>query len=60
MAVTLAPAAMRDIEDIGDYIHAENPPAALRLVAALRARCADIADMPCIGAPRPSLWPHLR
>jgi toxin ParE1/3/4 len=60
MAVTFAPVALQDIEEIGDYIHAENPLATLRLVAALRARCAGIADMPSIGAPRPSLWPHLR
>jgi toxin ParE1/3/4 len=60
VAIIFAPAAVQDIEEISDYIHAENPPAALRLVTALRARCAGIADMPHIGAPRPSLWPNLR
>jgi toxin ParE1/3/4 len=60
MAVIFAPVAIQDIEEIGDYIYAENPPAALRLVTALRSRCTNIAEMPHIGAPRPDLWPDLR
>lgn len=60
MAVTFAPAAVQDIEEIGDYIHAENPPAAGRLIAALRERCGHIADAPRGGVPRPTLWPGLR
>jgi toxin ParE1/3/4 len=60
MPVAFAPAAARDIEEIGDYIHAENPPAAARFTATLRARCLRIADAPRGDAPRPALWPALR
>jgi len=60
MPVTFAPAAAQDVEEIGDYIHAENPTAAGRFIAALRARCDRIADAPRSGAARPSLWPGLR
>lgn len=31
MALSFAPAAVQDIEEIGDYIRAENPAAARRL-----------------------------
>ncbi|MGX5804517.1 type II toxin-antitoxin system RelE/ParE family toxin [Bradyrhizobium sp. Arg314] len=60
MAVTFSPAAARDVEEIGDYIHSENPAAARRFVAALRARCDRIANAPRGGAPRYSLSPDLR
>jgi toxin ParE1/3/4 len=60
MAVTFSPAAARDVEEIGDYIYAENPAAARRLVIALRARCDRIANAPRGGAPRFSLSPGLR
>ncbi|TIP12993.1 type II toxin-antitoxin system RelE/ParE family toxin [Mesorhizobium sp.] len=60
MAVTFAPAAAQDIEEIGDYIHAENPAAASRFITALRVRCGRIADAPRGGTPRPALWPGLR
>ncbi|MEW6634156.1 MAG: type II toxin-antitoxin system RelE/ParE family toxin [Pseudomonadota bacterium] len=60
MAVTFSPVAAKDVEEIGDYIHAENPAAAGRFVVALRARCDRIGDAPRGGAPRSSLWPGLR
>lgn len=60
MSVVFAPAASRDLEEIGDYIHAENPAAAMRLIAALRTRCARIANAPRGGTPRFNLWPGLR
>lgn len=60
MRVTFSPAAARDIEEIGDYIHAENPIAAVRFITALRARCVKIGDAPKSGVARPSLWPGLR
>ncbi|MER9753187.1 type II toxin-antitoxin system RelE/ParE family toxin [Mesorhizobium sp. M0166] len=60
MAVIFAPAAAQDIEQIGDYIHAENPAAAMRFIVALRERCGRVADAPRGGAPRPDLWPGLR
>ncbi|MGX8008849.1 type II toxin-antitoxin system RelE/ParE family toxin [Mesorhizobium sp. ORM8.1] len=60
MAVTFSPAAARDVEEIGDYIHGENPAAARRFVTALRGRCDRITDAPRGGAPRYSLFPDLR
>ncbi|MDX8482058.1 type II toxin-antitoxin system RelE/ParE family toxin [Mesorhizobium sp. VK24D] len=60
MAVTFSPAAARDVEEIGDYIHAENPAAARRFVAALSARCERIANAPRGGALRSWLMPNLR
>ena len=60
MAVMFAPAAAQDVEEIGDYIHAENPAAARRFIAALRDRCDRIANAPRGGVARPALWPGLR
>src|SRR5262245_11795562 len=60
MPVVFAPAAVRDIEEIGDYIQTENPAAAIRLIAALRSRCARIVNAPRGGAPRPELRMGLR
>ena len=60
MALSFAPAAVQDIEEIGDYIRAENPAAARRLIAALRVRGDTSLDAPRGGAPRAELWPGLR
>jgi toxin ParE1/3/4 len=45
MAVTFVPAAVKDLEDIGDYIHAENPEAAFRFVTELGTRCSRQSDI---------------
>ncbi|WHO71964.1 type II toxin-antitoxin system RelE/ParE family toxin [Rhizobium sp. BT03] len=58
--MSFAPAAVQDLEDIGDYIYAENPQAAFRFVTALRVRCNRLADAPRGGAPRSELWAGLR
>lgn len=60
MAVTLSPAAERDIEEIGDYIHADNPSAALHFVGKLRDRCQRLAHAPRGGRLRPELGDGLR
>jgi toxin ParE1/3/4 len=60
MRVGLSPKAAGDIEEIGDYIHADSPAAAGRFVAGLRERCARIADMPRAGTSRPELRAGLR
>ena len=60
MDIVFAPAAAQDIEEIGDYIYAENPAAAIRFIVGLRSRCSRIVDAPNGGAPRFSLWPGLR
>lgn len=49
MPVVLAPAAADDLEDIGDYIRADNPPAAARFIAALRERCSKLDDAPRVA-----------
>ncbi|MCS0461877.1 MULTISPECIES: type II toxin-antitoxin system RelE/ParE family toxin [Rhizobium] len=46
MDIVFAPAAAQDIEEIGDYIYAENPPAAIRFIMGLRSRCSRIAGAP--------------
>jgi toxin ParE1/3/4 len=60
MPLHFAPKAVRDIQDIGDYIGAENPAAAARLIDALEARCARIEDAPRAGVRRPELKTGLR
>ncbi|MGO4439601.1 type II toxin-antitoxin system RelE/ParE family toxin [Rhizobium sp. RAF56] len=60
MAITFAPAAMQDLEEIGDYIHADNATAAFRFIRELRERCSRLADAPRGGAPRPEIWVGLR
>jgi plasmid stabilization system protein ParE len=44
MDIVFAPAAAQDIEEIGDYIYAENPAAAIRFIVGLRSRCSRVAD----------------
>jgi toxin ParE1/3/4 len=61
MAIGFAPAALRDLEAIGDYIHADDPTAALRFVAALTERCGKLAQAPRGGRQRPEMGqPGLR
>lgn len=60
MAVTFAPAAKRDIREIGDYINSDSPAAALRFVARLRERCARLDGAPLSGMPRTELMEGLR
>ena len=60
MQVSFAPAAVQDVEEIGDYIYAENPAAATRFIAELQMRCGRIANAPDSGRPRPELSPGLR
>jgi toxin ParE1/3/4 len=55
MAVGFSPAALRDLEAIGDHIQADNPKAAACFVLALRARCETIGHAPRSGRPRPEL-----
>ncbi|MGR6430588.1 type II toxin-antitoxin system RelE/ParE family toxin [Rhizobium sp. PAMB 3182] len=60
MLVSFAPAAVQDVEEVGDYIYAENPTAAIRFITELRMRCERIADAPEAGRPRPELSSELR
>jgi toxin ParE1/3/4 len=60
VAVTFAPAAAQDLQEIADYIHIDNPAAAYRFVTELRARCNGLAIAPRSGAARPELRVGLR
>jgi len=60
MGLDFSPAAIQDLEEIGDYIHADNPSAAYRFIGELRIRCNRLAEMPRAGVPRPELWIGLR
>jgi toxin ParE1/3/4 len=60
MRVTLSPQAERDLEAIGDYIAADNPPRAVSFIAALRAQCAAMAKAPLAYRTRPELGAGIR
>jgi toxin ParE1/3/4 len=60
MNLQFAPSAQQDLEDIGDYIHLENPDAARRLIAELRVKCRRLADVPRMGVARPELGNAVR
>ncbi|ESY67650.1 hypothetical protein X743_26615 [Mesorhizobium sp. LNHC252B00] len=51
MAVIFAPAAAHDVEEIGDYILAENPAAARRFIAALREAVAALQTHHAVAFP---------
>jgi len=46
MRVILSALAAQDLEDIGDFIAADNPGRAVSFVTELRQRCATLAEMP--------------
>ena len=60
MIVSLSPAAAKDIEQIGDYIHADSPRAAVTFVRAMRARCESLVNAPEGGTPRFDIRAGLR
>ncbi len=60
MIVRFSPAAARDLEEIGDYIHEHNPPAAYRFIRELRGRCRKLSDAPLKGVARPEFGETLR
>ncbi len=43
--------AARDLEEIGDYIARDNPPAADRVVKRIRTRAQQLAAHPLLGRP---------
>ncbi|GAA0722323.1 type II toxin-antitoxin system RelE/ParE family toxin [Dokdonella soli] len=49
-----------DLEEIGDYIAADNLRRAVTFVRELRAHCARIADAPLAWPARPQLGPGIR
>lgn len=60
MVLFFAPSAATDLEEIGDYIHSENPAAARHFLAELRLRCRRLAELPHMGIARPELGPTVR
>ncbi len=61
LRVDYGPQARTDLLDIYHYIHADNPPAARRVVEKINTTCeATLADNPFIGRPRDALQPDLR
>lgn len=60
MRVVFSRRAECDLEEIADYIAADNPRRALTFVRELRTHCARIADAPLAWARRPQLGAGIR
>ena len=60
MQVIFTVQAEHDLEEIGDYIAADNPSRAVSFVQELRAHCAKIAAAPLAYAARPELGDDIR
>jgi toxin ParE1/3/4 len=54
------PRAIKDLEEIEDYISKDNPDAALRLVRKIRTKCSLLSRQPGTGRNRSELRPELR
>lgn len=55
-----SPAALRDLQEILDYIAQDSPAQARRLREALRTRCRRLADFPDAAPLRPELGERIR
>ncbi|MBI6138027.1 type II toxin-antitoxin system RelE/ParE family toxin [Serratia plymuthica] len=60
MGLTLSPAAIRDIENIGDYIAQDNPACALSFISELYNQCQRIGESPEVYQKRPELGRDVR
>lgn len=58
--VLFTPRAEQDLEEIGDYIAADNPERARSFVQEIRERCAKIGAAPLAYAARPDLGDRIR
>lgn len=56
----LAPQVLSDLDQIWDYVAADNPTAALRLLSLFEERFLMLARQPLMGELRDELAPHLR
>jgi len=56
----LTPEAARDLDEITDFIAADDPPAADRLIDTIQEKCQALAEMPGMGRPREEFAPNLR
>lgn len=55
--VVFSPKAEHDLEDIADYIAADNPRRAVSFVRELRERCFALGTLPASARPFPALAP---
>ena len=60
MKVEFSPRAIRDLQDILEFVARDNPQAAVRLIDRLEERCQGLARMPAVGTRRDDLAPGLR
>jgi len=60
MRLVFSRLAEKDLEEIGDYIAADNPARALRFVREIRRHCGEIATSPLAYVARPELGPQIR
>ncbi|CAI2413031.1 type II toxin-antitoxin system RelE/ParE family toxin [Serratia plymuthica] len=60
MGLTLSPVAIRDIENIGDYIAQDNPARALSFISELYNQCQRIGESPEVYQKRPELGRDVR
>ncbi|WP_265555967.1 type II toxin-antitoxin system RelE/ParE family toxin [Serratia grimesii] len=60
MGLTISPAAICDIENIGDYIPQENPVRALSFISELYSQCQRIGESPETYQKRPELGRNVR
>ena len=49
LELIVAPAAVQDLQEIGDFVAAKNPQAALRLSNQLREKAISLLERPFIG-----------
>jgi toxin ParE1/3/4 len=56
----LTPEAEKDLDEITDFIAADDPVAANRLIDSIEQKCQALAEMPGVGRGREELAPNLR
>jgi toxin ParE1/3/4 len=56
----LTPEAEKDLEEITNFIAADDFAAANRLIDSIEAKCQSLAEMPSMGRGREELAPNLR
>ena len=56
----LTPEAENDLDEITDFIAADDPAVAHRLIDSIEAKCQALAEMPGMGRGREELAPNLR
>jgi toxin ParE1/3/4 len=58
--LSIAPLAKDDLDSIWDYVAADNPSAADRLMASFRAKLLLLTQQPLLGEARNDIQPNLR